>query len=143
MDLEQKYTQEMIYEVEDYFMRKLQNDFQLDVSLKIAELINQTVHQIKPNSKVVEGHDDLKTALQEDIYTVDYYGGVIHTEKIPTFFELEVETLLTEDQPLVALIDIKEVECDRYLDLINKKKYLNESIKYNKTEDRRVIRSQS
>ena len=143
MDLKQKYTEEMIYEVEDYFMRKLQNDFELDVSLKIAELINQTVHQIKPSTKVVEGYDDLQSALEEDIYAVDYYGGVIHSQKIPTFFELEVETLLTEDQPLVALIDIKEVECDRYLDLINKKKYLNESIKYNKTNDRRVIRSQS
>ena len=32
MDLKQKYTEEMIYEVEDYFMRKLQNDFELDVS---------------------------------------------------------------------------------------------------------------
>ena len=143
MDLKQKYTEEMIYEVEDYFMRKLQNDFELDVSLKIAELINQTVHQIKPSTKVAEGYDDLQSALEEDIYAVDYYGGVIHSQKIPTFFELEVETLLTEDQPLVALIDIKEVECDRYLDLINKKKYLNESIKYNKTNDRRVIRSQS
>ncbi|QDP53030.1 MAG: hypothetical protein GOVbin3107_28 [Prokaryotic dsDNA virus sp.] len=143
MDLKQKYTEEMIYEVEDYFMNKLQTDFDLDVSLKIAELINQTVHQIKPNHKIIDGHDDLKIALQEDLYTVENYGGVVHTQKIPTFFELEVETLFTEKQPLVALIDIKEVDCDRYLDLINKKKYLNESIKYNKTNDRRVIRSQS
>ena len=72
MDLKQKYTEEMIYEVEDYFMRKLQNDFELDVSLKIAELINQTVHQIKPSPKVAEGYDDLQSALEEDIYAVDY-----------------------------------------------------------------------
>ena len=54
MDLKQKYTEEMIYEVEDYFMNKLQTDFDLDVSLKIAELINQTVHQIKPNHKIIK-----------------------------------------------------------------------------------------
>ena len=44
---------------------------------------------------------------------------------------------------MVALMDIKETDSDRYLDLMIIKKYLNESLKYNKEENRRIIRSQS
>lgn len=142
MDLKQKYTQEMIYEVEDYFINKLQIDFDLDVSLKIANLINQTVHQIKPNIEIINNKQ--KTiALPEDMYKVEYYGGVVHSANVPTFFQLEVETFFSEKQPMAALIDIKEVSSDRYLDLMLINKYLNESFKNNKGNDRRIIRSKS
>jgi len=134
MDLKQKYTVDLIYEVEDYFMKKLQTDFDLDVSLKIAELINQTVHQVKPLDK----YD-----MNEGMYTVEYYGGVVHNTGVPTFFQLETESLIEDGSPLVALIDIKEISSDEYLDLINSNKYLNDKLKYNQEEDRRTIRSKS
>ena len=78
MDLKQKYTVDLIYEVEDYFMKKLQTDFDLDISLKIAELINQTVHQVLPVKK---------SLTSEGLYTVEFYGGVVHNLGIPTFFK--------------------------------------------------------
>ncbi len=134
MDLKQKYTVDLIYEVEDYFMKKLQTDFDLDVSLKIAELINQTVHQVKPLDKY---------NMNEGMYTVEYYGGVVHNTGVPTFFQLETESLIEDGSPLVALIDIKEISSDEYLDLINSNKYLNDKLKYNQEEDRRTIRSKS
>ncbi len=134
MDLKQKYTVDLIYEVEDYFMKKLQTDFDLDVSLKIAELINQTVHQVKPLDKY---------NMNEGMYTVEYYGGVVHNTGVPTFFQLETESLIEDGNPLVALIDIKEISSDEYLDLINSNKYLNDKLKYNQTKNRRTIRSQS
>ena len=134
MDLKQKYTVDLIYEVEDYFMKKLQTDFDLDVSLKIAELINQTVHQVKPLDKY---------NMNEGMYTVEYYGGVVHNNGVPTFFQLETESLIEEGKPLVALIDIKEIDSDEYLDLINSNKYLNDKLKYNQTKNRRTIRAQS
>jgi len=143
MDLKQKYIQEMVYEVEDYFINKLQTDFDLEVSIKIAELINQTVHQIKPDTTVLNEGEEITIAMADDIYKVENYGGVVHVANIPTFFELEVETFFSENQPMVALMDIKETDSDRYLDLMIIKKYLNESLKYNKEENRRIIRSQS
>jgi len=143
MDLKQKYTQEMVYEVEDYFINKLQTDFDLEVSIKIAELINKTVHQIKPDTSVLNEGEEITIAMADDLYKVENYGGVVHVGNIPTFFQLEVETFFSENQPMVALMDIKETDSDRYLDLMIIKKYLNESLKYNKEENRRIIRSQS
>lgn len=143
MDLKQKSIPETIYEVEDYFMRKLQTDFDLDVSLKIAALINETIHQVRPNTKVIDGYDDLQEGLSEGIYTVEHYGGVVHNLNIPTFFKLELETFVDEIIPLVSILDIKEIDCDDYLDLINLNKYLNESFKYNKEKNRRTIRHTS
>jgi hypothetical protein len=134
MDLKQKYTVDLIYEVEDYFMKKLQTDFDLDISLKIAELINQTVHQVLPVKK---------SLTSEGLYTVEFYGGVVHNLGIPTFFKLETESFIEEGKPLVALIDIKEIDSDEYLDLINSNKYLNDKLKYNQTKNRRTIRAQS
>ncbi len=143
MDLKQKYIVELIYEVEDYFMRKLQTDFDLDVSLKIAELINQTVHQVQPNNKVLEGYDDLSQGITDGVYTVENYGGVVHNAGVATFFKLETESLIDDGSPLVALIDIKEISSDEYLDLINSNKYLNDKLKYNQEDSRRTIRPQS
>ena len=143
MDLKQKYTVDLIYEVEVYFIKKLQTYFDLDVSLKIAELINQTVHQVQPNEKILEGYDDLQEGVSEGIYTVDYYGGVVHNSQIPTFFKLEIETLIEDENPLVSLIDIKEINSDEYLDIINLNKYLNDKLKYNQEDNRRTIRAQS
>jgi hypothetical protein len=133
----------MVYEVEDYFINKLQSDFDLEVSIKIAELINQTVHQIKPDTSVLNEGGEITIAIADDLYKVENYGGVVHVGNIPTFFELEVETFFSENQPMVALMDIKETHSDRYLDLMIVKKYLNESIKYNKKNNRTIIRPKS
>ena len=107
MDLKQKYTEAMIYEVEDYFINKLQTDFDFEVSIKIAELINKTLHQIKPSVEILD-NKKITLALAEDMYQVENYGGVIHLANIPTFFEVEVETFFSDKKPMIALIDIKE-----------------------------------
>lgn len=92
-----------LYEVQDNFIIKLQDEFPMTQSLKIAKLINKNLKKLSPEKSCT-------------------YGGVVHTPN-PTFFSVDCIKL---SDKVYSFTDIREIECDDYLDLINEKLILNE-----------------
>lgn len=99
----QKSTKGNLYEVQDNFIIKLQDEFPMTESLKIAKLINKNLKTLTPKHSCT-------------------YGGVVHTPN-PTFFSVDCIKLSNK---VYSFTDIREIDCDDYLDLINEKLILNE-----------------
>jgi len=107
MESEPKYIEGSYFEVDDNFLERLNEDFDLDISLDIAKYLNKTLKSLSPHHK---GFDTI--------------GGVVHNiEEKPTFFAIDV---LNEIDEVISLLDIREINSDDYLDLINLKSYLND-----------------
>jgi hypothetical protein len=102
--LRQKYIEDRIFDVDEGFIDKLQESFSMAQSMAIAKLINKKLYNINPNKSTT-------------------YGGVIHEPKA-TFFSVDCVRL---DKNLYSFTDVREIDSDEYLDLINLNLNLNES----------------
>tara|TARA_R110001606_G_scaffold190267_1_gene338294 strand:+ start:321 stop:635 length:315 start_codon:yes stop_codon:yes gene_type:complete len=102
MDLQQKYTEDSVFELEDLFIEKLKK-FNLKTSIKIARALDFISHEQFNN---------------DDIHT---YGGVVN-ENGAQFFAVE---FWKENPNIIVLLNVYSIESDSYLDLIN----LNQIIK--------------
>jgi len=108
MDLEQKYTEDNIFEMEDLFLQNLRT-FGLSNAIKIAKFLDN-IHYL-----------DLPQ-LSDDIQK---YGGMVNgLGNTPIYFEVE----FLKDLPgIVVLINIESISVDNYLDYINLNLYLQNS----------------
>lgn len=103
-DLKQKYIEDRIFDVDEGFIDKLQQSFSMVQSMAIAKLINKKLDNLKPHKSTT-------------------YGGVIHKPEA-TFFSVDCVRL---DRNLYSFTDVREIDSDDYLDLINLNLNLNES----------------
>ncbi len=101
--LKQKYIEDRIFDVDEGFIDKLQESFSMIQSMAIAKLINKKLSSLTPS----------KTTT---------YGGVVHKPEA-TFFSVDCVKL---HKNLYSFTDIREIDSDEYLDLINLKLNLNE-----------------
>ena len=101
--LKQKYIEDKIFDVDEGFIDKLQESFSMVESMAIAKLINKKLDNLDPN----------KTTT---------YGGVIHKPNA-IFFSVDCVKL---HKNLYSFTDIREIDSDEYLDLINLKLNLHE-----------------
>ena len=121
MDVKRKYIKEAGYDVAEDFVETLQ---QLDIrtGIKIAKFIEKNVDKVQEN----------------DLVSTVLGGVVIDDDNTPITFALEM--LRIED--VIILSDIKLVDMDEYLDLLNLNIKSNESrkSKSNKTNDQLSLR---
>lgn len=121
MDVKRKYIKEGGYDVAEDFVETLQ---QLDIrtGIKIAKFIEKNVDKVHEN----------------DLVSTVLGGVVIDDDNTPITFALEM--LRIED--VIILSDIKLVDMDEYLDLLNLNIKSNESrkSKSNKTNDQLSLR---
>ena len=104
MDLEQRYTRENSYFSFDDFFFSGMTDF-------TSEEIKSVVHQCRT---VIDRLPVLNNWPQ-------YVAGVV-TNKTPKFFLVEyIKENEDDEYTQTYFIEIKEIECDEYLDHINKK----------------------
>ena len=104
MDLEQKYTKANSYFTFDDFFFSGMTDF-------TSEEIKSVVHQCRT---VIDRLPVLNNWPQ-------YVAGVV-TNKTPKFFLVEyIKENEDDEYTQTYFIEIKEIECDEYLDHINKK----------------------
>jgi len=102
MDLKQKYT-EGTFQLDDFFLNKL-GKFKSDDAFKIASIIDTL--------------SDLNSPVDE----LDSISGFINDNKgNPIFFMIEY---YIEEDETVVLVDINQIEVDKYLDEINLNKYI-------------------
>ena len=103
-DLRQKYIEDRMFDVDEGFIDKLQESFSMVQSMAIAKLINIKLANLNPNKSTT-------------------YGGVIHKPEA-TFFSVDCMKL---DEKMYSFTDVREIDSDEYLDLINLNLNLNES----------------
>mgnify|MGYP003145341266 CR=1 FL=1 len=103
MELKQKYIEEKIYEVDDYFLEALE-EFELPVSLKIARFLEENSIEVENNSLVSH-----------------ILGGLVVYAGKPITFALEVVKIELEN---MTLTDITPISMDEYLDLRNLNLYI-------------------
>ena len=103
MELKQKYIEEKIYEVDDYFLEALE-EFELPVSLKIARFLEENNIEVENNSLVS--------------YIL---GGLVVYAGKPITFALEVVKIELEN---MTFTDITPISMDEYLDLRNLNLYI-------------------
>lgn len=105
MDVEPRYTTDEGFDIGDDFLETLQ-DLDIRIGIKIARFIADNIEKIKPNSFV-------STVM----------GGLVHDDNNkPVTFALEV---IKDKSPHPLLSDIKMVDMDEYLDLLNLNKKTN------------------
>ena len=103
MESKQKYTEEE-FELDEYFIKRI-NKFKNGVTVRIASKIDQMfgLPSTKGRMKNIAGHVNDSNG-DPVFFLVDYFRE-------------------TEHSPIV-LIDIKQIDVDKYLDYINLKRYI-------------------
>lgn len=105
MDVKRKYIKEAGYDVDEYFVEQLQG-LDIRTGIKIAKFIETNVITIPTNQLV-------STVLG---------GVVVDDNNNPITFAVEI---IKDNSPHTILSDLKLIEMDEYLDLINLNKKLN------------------
>jgi hypothetical protein len=105
MDVKRRYIKEAGYDVDDNFVEQLQG-LDIRTGIKIAKFIENNVIKI-PNNRLVS------TVLG---------GVVVDDDNNPVTFVVEI---IKDSSPHTILSDLKLIEMDEYLDLINLNKKLN------------------
>ena len=103
MESEQKYIEDE-FELDEYFLKQM-HTFELDVKNKIASKIDELIGLKSTAGKIqsIAGYINLKKDI-DIFFVLDYYR---EADCAPT-----------------VLIDVNEIEVDRYLDYINYNKYI-------------------
>jgi hypothetical protein len=116
MDLKQKYIEDSLYEIDDWFFSQLQG-YRLTIA---ADIIGQII-EILPELPKINGWSQKVAGVCEG--------------NDPVFFAIE---FLNQEQEVPILVDIETIDVDDYLDyIINNqhiKYYTNEQIQSNTKE---------
>ena len=105
MDVKPKYIREAGYDVDEYFVEQLQG-LDIRTGIKIAKFIEKNVIKI-PTNRLVSS----------------VLGGlIVDDDNNPVTFVVEI---IKDSSPHTILSDLKLIDMDEYLDLINLNKKLN------------------
>ena len=92
MESRQKFIEDKEYDIADFFLEALQDEFDLPIALKIAEYLEETKIEVASNNLVS--------------YIL---GGTIMYDKDPIFFAIEI---VRPDSEYMTFTDIKEISMD-------------------------------
>ena len=106
MDVRRKCTGGSECVISDEFIESIM-ELEKSVALNIGTLLDKTLHQVDENMMVPQ-----------------LWGGVVDNNGSDFYFCVEIWS--QDDGEHTAIMDLKEITLDDYLDLINSNKYLNE-----------------